>query len=324
MVTTGEPAGIGPDICVRLAQDAHTAELVVAADQQLLQERAALLGLPLRLDPFDPSQAVRPHEPGRLKIIDIPLRERCEAGKLNKANAAYVIDTLREAAHGCMSRRFDAMVTGPVHKGIINDSGMPFSGHTEFLAEISQTPQVVMMLTAKDLRVALVTTHVALREVSRLITVERVDAVLQILLAELRGKYGIKNPRVLVCGLNPHAGEDGHLGREDVDIIAPVLETLRTQGALVTGPVPADTAFIPKRLREVDAVLTMYHDQGLPVLKYAGFGNAVNVTLGLPFIRTSVDHGTALELAGTGHADPSSLFAAVNEAIAMSRAALAH
>lgn len=316
-ITPGEPAGIGPDICIRIAQQQYSAELIAIADGKLLVDRAKKLGIALNVEDFDPAAPRQAHRPGTLKLVHCPLRKPCVAGELNRHNAAYVLETLRLAADGCLSGRFDGLVTGPVHKGVINDSGVVFSGHTEFLAELSATPQVLMMLTAKDLRVALVTTHVPLALVSGLITSDRVETVLRILIADLCNKFGIAAPRILVCGLNPHAGEDGHLGREDIDIIVPVLEKLRREGASLMGPVPADTAFIPKRLKEVDAVLTMYHDQGLPVLKFAGFGNAINITLGLPFIRTSVDHGTALELAGTALADPSSLSAAINTAIDM-------
>ncbi len=317
VVTPGEPAGIGPDICVRGAQLAFAAELVAIADRSLLSDRARQLGIALTLKEFDPAAPRQTHRPGTLNVLHCPLRKPCAAGQLDRDNAAYVLETLRLATAGCLDGRFDGLVTGPVHKGVINDSGVAFSGHTEFLAELSATPQVVMMLAAKDLRVALVTTHVPLAQVSGLITRERVEAVLRILLADLRTKFGIASPRVLVCGLNPHAGEDGHLGREDIDVIVPVLEKLRREGAMLIGPIPADTAFIPKRLQDTDAVLAMYHDQGLPVLKFAGFGNAINITLGLPFIRTSVDHGTALELAGTPHGDPSSLIAAINAAVSM-------
>lgn len=323
VITPGEPAGIGPDICVRAAQQPFAADLVAIADRSLLSNRARQLGIALNLSEFDPAAPRRAHRSGTLNVLHCPLRKPCAAGQLDRDNAAYVLETLRLATAGCLDGRFDGLVTGPVHKAVINDSGVAFSGHTEFLAELSATPQVVMMLAAKDLRVALVTTHVPLAQVSGLITRERVEAVLRILIADLRAKFGIASPRVLVCGLNPHAGEDGHLGREDIDVIVPVLEKLRHEGATLIGPIPADTAFIPKRLQEIDAVLAMYHDQGLPVLKFAGFGNAINITLGLPFIRTSVDHGTALELAGTPHGDPSSLIAAINAAIGMVHASRA-
>ncbi|TPW18570.1 MAG: 4-hydroxythreonine-4-phosphate dehydrogenase, partial [Halothiobacillaceae bacterium] len=236
---------------------------------------------------------------------------------LDLHNAAYVLTTLRRATQGCLTQEFAAVVTGPVHKGIINEAGIPFTGHTEFFAAASHTPQVVMMLTAKTLRVALATTHLPLAEVAPAITAELLTKVITILHDDLRHKYGIATPRILVCGLNPHAGENGHLGHEEVEIILPTLDKLRRGGMLLDGPVPADTAFIPKRLAQTDAVLAMYHDQGLPVLKYVGFGQAINVTLGLPFIRTSVDHGTALELAGTGHADVTSLRAALDAAVEM-------
>jgi 4-hydroxythreonine-4-phosphate dehydrogenase len=239
------------------------------------------------------------------------------AGRLDRHNAGYVLAALTRATDGCLTGEFDALVTGPVHKGVINDAGIPFSGHTEFLAERCKAKQVVMMLACPGLRVALATTHLPLAEVPRAITRERLTAVIEVLHADLRMKFGITNPRLLVCGLNPHAGEGGHLGREEIEIIAPVIRQLQQQGLPLKGPVPADTAFLPESLAGTDAVLAMYHDQGLPVLKARDFAHAVNVTLGLPFIRTSVDHGTALELAGTGRADPSSLHAAIDTALAM-------
>lgn len=310
-LTPGEPAGIGPDLCVMLAQRAHPVQLVAVTDPDLLAERAAQLALPLRLDTFDATQPARPQQAGTLQVAPVPLRAAVCAGELHPANAAYVLDTLRRASAGCLRGEFAAMVTGPVHKGIINDAGFVFSGHTEFLAEITRTPQVVMMLLTAGLRVALATTHLPLRAVADAISAPHLAGVIRILHHDLRTRFGIAAPRIVVCGLNPHAGEGGHLGTEDRDVVEPVLNALRGEGMDLIGPLPADTLFIPKYLDSADAVLAMYHDQGLPVLKFKGFGKAVNVTLGLPIIRTSVDHGTALELAGKGGADLGSLEAAL-------------
>ncbi len=310
-ITPGEPAGIGPDLCVMLAQRAHPAELVAVADPALLRERAAQLGLPLTLNEFTPGQATRPQAAGALQVAPVPLRAPVRAGTLNPTNAAYVLDTLRRAAEGCLGGEFAALVTGPVHKGVINDAGFTFSGHTEFLADVTHTPQVVMMLLTEGLRVALATTHLPLREIADAITAPHLEIVIRILHHDLRTRFGVAAPRIVVCGLNPHAGEGGHLGTEDRDVVEPVLNALRGEGMDLIGPLPADTVFIPKYLDTADAVLAMYHDQGLPVLKFKGFGKAVNITLGLPIIRTSVDHGTALELAGKGGADLGSLEAAL-------------
>ncbi len=318
-ITPGEPAGIGPDLVVELAQTLFEAELVVIGDPGLLAERAALLGKPLELDPFDPAAKPGCHVPGRIKVLPVSLRAPARPGHLDPANAAYVLETLRVAVDGCMDRRFDALVTGPVHKGVINDAGIPFTGHTEFLAERSGGHHPVMMLAAEDLRVALATTHLPLSEVSAAITRETLERVLHILDHDLRERFRIERPRILVCGLNPHAGEGGHLGREEIDTIAPTLEALRAEGLDLVGPLPADTLFTPRHLQHADAVLAMYHDQGLPVLKHVGFGQAINITLGLPLIRTSVDHGTALELAGTGRAEAGSLHAALDLAIVLAQ-----
>jgi 4-hydroxythreonine-4-phosphate dehydrogenase len=318
-ITPGEPAGIGPDLVVQLAQQPHAAELVVVADPELLAARARLLGLALKIETFDAQQPAQPQQPELLKVLPVKLAQPAHCGRLDPANAPYVLDTLTQATRGCMDNTFDAMVTAPVHKGVINEAGIKFSGHTEFLAELTDTPQVVMMLTTPGLRVALATTHLPLRQVCDAITPSLLEAVLHILQRDLQNKFGIAAPRILVCGLNPHAGEDGHLGSEDEEIVKPVLNKLRSEGLDLTGPLPADTLFIPKYLDHADAVLAMYHDQGLPVLKHKGFGRAVNITLGLPIIRTSVDHGTALELAGSGQADSGSLNAAINCAIEMSR-----
>ncbi len=317
VLTPGEPAGIGPDLCVQITQQARDAELVVAADPGLLESRARMLGLPLRLEVFDPAQPSTISRTGVLKIIPVPLANAAVCGHLDSANAPYVLETLRAATRACQAGHCNALVTGPVQKSIINRAGIPFTGHTEFLADLTQAPQVVMMLAVPGLRVALATTHLPLREVSDAITSPLLESVLRVLHHDLRARFGISSPHVLVCGLNPHAGEGGHLGSEDEDVIAPVLEQLRTEGMHLTGPLPADTLFIPKYLKTADAVLAMYHDQGLPVLKYAGFGRAVNITLGLPIIRTSVDHGTALDLAGTGKADAGSLEAAIQAALEM-------
>jgi len=316
-LTPGEPAGIGPDLCIQLAQQSQPVELVIIADPQLLEQRAAQLGLALKLREFNPDAPVRPSEEGELCFLPVPLVAPATAGQLNPHNASYVLETLRLAVEGCLAGHFAGMVTGPVHKGVINEAGIPFSGHTEFLAEQTGTSQVVMMLATEGLRVALATTHLPLAEVSRHITRPRLAQIIRILHHDLVERFGISAPKILVCGLNPHAGEGGHLGREEIEIIEPVLEQLRGSGMNLYGPLPADTLFTPRYLEKADAVLAMYHDQGLPVLKHLGFGKAVNVTLGLPIIRTSVDHGTALELAGSGRAATGSLQYAIEVAIEM-------
>ncbi|MBV7314433.1 4-hydroxythreonine-4-phosphate dehydrogenase PdxA [Shewanella sp. NIFS-20-20] len=315
-VTPGEPAGIGPDLIVQIAQQRWDAELVVCADPDLLKSRAKQLGLPLTLRPYQPNQAAKPQDAGTLTIVPFPLAEPVICGQLNENNSAYVVETLRYAGERNMSGDFSAVVTGPVHKGIINQAGIPFSGHTEFFAQQAKCQDVVMLLTCPGLQVALVTTHIPLAYVAKAITHERLMHIIHILHQELKKKFAIADPKIYVCGLNPHAGEDGHLGREEIDIIIPALNQLRNEFAMnITGPLPADTLFQPKYLNEADVVLAMYHDQGLPVLKAQGFGKSVNITLGLPYIRTSVDHGTALELAGTGTADTGSLVCALNKAI---------
>jgi 4-hydroxythreonine-4-phosphate dehydrogenase len=314
-LTPGEPAGIGPDLCIALVQEPPAADLVVIADGAMLRERARLLGRELRLPPWPGRPAATP----RLYLHDVPAPRRVTAGRLDPANAHYVLDTLRIAADGCLRGEFDGLVTGPVHKGTINDAGIAFTGHTEFLAGLGGARQPVMMLACPGLRVALATIHLPLAEVSGHITRERLTAVLEVLDHDLRARFGIPAPVILVCGLNPHAGESGHLGREEIEVITPVIEALCARGLKLRGPVPADTAFIPAQLAGVDAVLAMYHDQGLPVIKHHDFAHAVNVTLGLPFVRTSVDHGTALELAGTGRADASSLRAAIALAAVLAR-----
>lgn len=314
-LTPGEPAGIGPDLCTGLDAP-RDAALVLVADPAMLQERAHQLNRRFAVAPWTGRAQAGPG----LYVLAVPAAHPVTAGRLDRANAPYVIKTLTRAADGCLKGEFSALVTGPVHKGIINDAGIPFSGHTEFLAERSATKQVVMMLAAPGLRVALVTTHLPLADVPRAITRERLTAVIGVLHADLRSRFGIADPRILVCGLNPHAGEGGHLGREEIEVIEPAIRALAARGLKLTGPVPADTAFLPAQLANTDAVLAMYHDQGLPVLKARDFAHAVNTTLGLPFIRTSVDHGTALELAGTGRADPSSLVSAIDMALTMARA----
>lgn len=323
-ITSGEPAGIGPDILLHCAGQNHDSELVAIADPTLLSERANQLGLDIVLEEFVAGTAASPHRAGILKVLSTPLATPCTAGVLEPSNAAYVIETLRLAVEGCTSGLFTAMVTPPVQKSVINDAGIPFSGHTEYLAEATGTDKVVMMLASGDLRVALATTHLPLSAVPLAITPELLQQTLQILHADLRNKFGLDQPRIAVLGLNPHAGEGGHLGREEIDTIIPVMDALRETGMDLQGPLPADTAFNPKVLDQCDAVFAMYHDQGLPVLKYAGFGNAVNITLGLPLIRTSVDHGTALDLAGSGKASASSLERAIETAIEMSLANASH
>ena len=317
-ITAGEPAGIGPDLCLQLAQQAHGQSLVVLADKTLLQQRAALLGLNVQLHDYDPQQdSFLSH--GHLCVLHVPAAHAVQAGKLNPANSRYVLNLLTRAVQGCQSGEFDGMVTAPVHKGIINDAGIPFTGHTEFLAGQTHTPQVVMMLVGGGLRVALATTHLALREVPDAITPALLESVLHIIQHDFMRRYGIATPRILVAGLNPHAGEGGYLGREEIDIMIPLLDKLRAQGMNVSQPLPADTLFTPQRLAQCDCVLAMYHDQGLPVLKHASFGRGVNVTLGLPIIRTSVDHGTALELAGSGRAEAGSLLEAIQMAADMAQ-----
>ena len=311
-VTPGEPAGIGPDLIIQLAQQGLARNLVVIADPALLEQRASQLGLPLRIETYTPGNtASNSPAPASVRVLPIPLRAPVECGRLVVANGPYVMETLQRAVDGCNSGEFKALCTGPVQKSVINDAGYAFTGHTEFLAEQSHTKRVVMMLATRTLRVALATTHLPLAEVPAAITSELLVEVLTILQRDLTTKFGIASPRILVAGLNPHAGESGHLGREEIEVITPTLTRLHNQGMQLIGPLPADTLFTPRHLNAADAVLAMYHDQGLPVLKFQGFGEAVNHTLGLPFIRTSVDHGTALDLAGTGRADGGSLAAAL-------------
>ncbi len=314
-ITPGEPAGIGPDVVLMAAQRDWPAELVVFADPELLSSRAGALGLPLALSEFDPAATPRRHAPGALTVAPLALASRARPGQLDTANAPYVLDTLRAAVAACTAGHCQAMVTGPVQKSVINDAGVPFIGHTEFLAAATAADQVVMMLATRDLRVALATTHLALRDVPAAITADLVERTLRTLHADLVAKFGIAQPCIAVLGLNPHAGEGGHMGREEIEVIEPVLRRLRDEGMDLLGPLPADTAFNPDVLGRADSVFAMYHDQGLPVLKYSGFGRAINITLGLPIVRTSVDHGTALDLAATGRADCGSMEEALRVAI---------
>ena len=307
-VTAGEPAGIGPDLCATL-KSRQGAELVILADPDVLQGRADALGIDTEFNQFSENNACE-----QVSVLPLKTISAVTTGTLDPTNSAYVLESIRTAVDGCRNGIFDAMVTPPVHKGVINDAGIPFSGHTEYIAE-RLNAQPLMVLAAEALKVALVTTHLPLRDVADAITHDGVVNCLQILHDDLESKYKIKAPHILVCGLNPHAGESGHLGMEEINTIAPAIETARSRGINATGPLPADTLFTHKHLEGADAVLAMFHDQGLPVLKYAGFGNAVNVTFGLPIIRTSVDHGTALDLAGTGKASDSSLHAAIDLAI---------
>ncbi len=308
-VTPGEPAGIGPDLLIQLIQNGSPHELVAIADPQMLQDRARQLGLKLTLRPIAGSP--RPLLPGELGIEPCKLAIAVTPGKPKAQNAPAIIAALDKAIIGCLAKTYSGLITGPINKAVINDAGIPFSGHTEYLADRSNTEHVVMMLATEGLRVALATTHLPLSEVAQAITSDLLETCLRILQSELITKFGIYKPRILVCGLNPHAGESGHLGREEITTIAPLLKKLNAEGFNLTGPLPADSLFTPQHLDNADAVLAMYHDQGLPVLKYQGFGKAVNITLGLPFIRTSVDHGTALELAGTGKANTGSLAYAI-------------
>ncbi len=313
-ITSGEPAGIGPDLCLMNVQHAKNehgidANIVIIGDAAMLSSRAKLLNLDADLPAYVPNQ----NKP--FSVLHIPCQQTAIAGKLNQKNAHYVLNTLSRAVDGCLTGEFDAVATAPVHKGVINDANINFTGHTEFLADYTNTAQVVMMLVGGGLRVALATTHLPLAEVSAAINVTTLENTLRILCADLKIKFGINNPKILVAGLNPHAGEDGYLGSEEIDIINPVLEKLRREGMRLVGALPADTLFTKRHLEQADCALAMYHDQGLPVLKYASFGAGVNITLGLPIIRTSVDHGTALDLAGSGQIEIGSMQAAINLAI---------
>jgi len=319
-VTAGEPAGIGPELCLTLAHEPLPCGVVVISDANLLRERAEAIGIETTITEIDVADAATTNAAnGELLVISEPFPAPVECGRLNPANAPALLDGLRRAVSACLDGQFAGLVTAPLQKSVINDAGVPFSGHTEFLAELTDTQSPVMLLIAGDLRVALASTHLPLRDVPDSLTRKGLRKVLQVLVDDLRSRFGIDEPEIVVCGLNPHAGENGHLGNEDADIIAPVVDEFVARGIKLRGPLPADTAFTPAAGHK-DAVLAMYHDQGLPVLKYAGFGNAVNVTLGLPIIRTSVDHGTALDLAGTGKADNGSLLHAIRLAAELTAA----
>ena len=318
-ITPGEPAGIGPDLTIQIAQQAWPVEIIVIASKALLLERAKALSLPLNIIDYDKEAPITSQKAGTITVLDVELSQPCTPGLLDSANGAYVVETLRIASEKNISGEFNAIVTGPVHKGLINQAGIAFSGHTEYFASQANCADVVMMLATEGLRVALVTTHIPLAYVAKAITPDRLQKVTRILHKDLQDKFGIQSPKIYACGLNPHAGEDGHLGREEIEVIEPTFTALRAEGINIIGPLPADTIFQEKYLTDADAILAMYHDQGLPVLKYKGFGSSVNITLGLPFIRTSVDHGTALELAGTGTADSGSFIEAMNNAIHLAK-----
>lgn len=315
LITPGEPAGIGPDIVLQAAQSAFDADLIVVADPHLLKQRAKQLNLNLHLTECDFDSPIVQHQPGHLRIYPCPLSTPCIAGQLQTANAEYVINTLTLAAKACLQQKAQGLTTGPVHKGILNQAGLAFTGHTEFFADLSGVALTVMLFVTQSMRVALATTHLPLKAVSDAITPQRLQDNIHILDHSLKTLFHIPKPRLLIAGLNPHAGEGGYLGREEIDVITPTLNILRSQGLEIMGPLPADTIFTPAYLKKADAILAMYHDQALPVVKFAGFGQAVNVTLGLPFVRTSVDHGTAIDLAGTNQADPESLLSAIRLAI---------
>jgi len=318
-LTVGEPAGIGPDITLQLAGEEFDAALVAFADPAVMEQRASKLGLKIKLQSCEGAASPRRHVPGTLTIQPLKTASPVDCGRLDVANSAYVLESIKIATHACLSGQFDAMVTAPVNKAIINQAGYSFSGHTEFIAEICDSSFPVMLLASSKLRVALVTTHLPLAKVSEQITASRLEKVITIAASELTQHFGITHPHLLVCGLNPHAGEQGHLGDEEITTIIPSLDKLRDSGLRITGPVPADTAFTPESLRGIDLVVAMYHDQGLPVLKSHGFGDTVNITLGLPIIRTSVDHGTAMDLAGTGKTSSASLSNAIRQAITLAR-----
>ncbi|MGB1309555.1 MAG: 4-hydroxythreonine-4-phosphate dehydrogenase PdxA [Leucothrix sp.] len=319
-ICCGEPAGIGIDLLLQLSQHTIAAQCIVIADAHVIQQRAEMLNHVVTIAAYDEDLARLPASPDQLIVLDIQCAEAVQPGVLNKANAHYVLETLDRATSGCLSGEFDAMVTLPLHKGVINDAGIPFSGHTEYLAGLTQSPMPVMMLAAGKFRVALATTHLPLKAVSAAITKQSLTDVLTVLHNDLLSKFGLTNPKIYICGLNPHAGEGGHLGMEEIETITPTVETLNASGMNLVGPLPADTLFTEKYLADADAVLAMFHDQGLPVLKHASFGEAINITLGLPIIRTSVDHGTALDLVGHGIADAGSFQAAVQSAIELSQA----
>jgi len=316
-ITSGEPAGIGPDIIASIDPNTFTARLIVIGDRELIESRSKAHNPTLGFVEYRPDG--RPPKSDQLEILHIPLSESCEAGVLSKANAGYVLEMLKRACKGCLEREFDAMVTAPVQKDIINQAGIVFSGHTEFLAELCGGVKPVMLLATDQLRVALATTHLPLRQVAEAISTELIIQVLDILNHDLQLKFGLCRPHIKVCGLNPHAGESGYLGREEIELISPAIGIMQQKGMNISGPYPADTVFTPQNLIDADAILAMYHDQGLPVLKHVGFHHAINTTLGLPIIRTSVDHGTALDLAGSASADPGSLLSAIQSAIFQTR-----
>lgn len=320
ILSPGEPAGIGPDICIAMAQLAFDADIIVIGDPDLFSQRAQALGLPIKINPRSLDDAPSHSKAGVLNLLPVKLHSACTPGQLNVDNAQYVLDVLDIGTHACLNKQTDALVTGPIQKSILTHRIPNFTGHTEYLADKTQAPLPVMMLATEGLRVALVTTHMPLKDVPSHITKNNVAQVLDILHHDLTKQFGIVNPKILVTGLNPHAGEDGHLGHEEIDVIIPVIKSRQAQGMNIVGPLPADTLFTDQYLKDTDAVLAMYHDQGLPVLKYKGFGNAINVTLGLPIIRTSVDHGTALPLAGSGKANAQSLILAINTACDIVRA----
>jgi len=324
VITSGEPAGIGPDACVVLAQSAWDADLVVAGDADVLGSAAASLNLPLKIELYEPTGAVSSHRARTLRVLHNPTAVPVVAGRLDVRNAKYVLQMLDRACDGCSNGEFAAMVTAPVQKSTLMDAGFAFLGHTEYLAARTRAALPVMMLVSGELRVALVTTHLPLLEVPKAITRERVLATVRIVHMDLGRHFNLSSPRIAVLGLNPHAGESGHLGREEIEVIEPAIHQLRAEGLNITGPVPADTAFTPHFLAQVDVVVAMYHDQGLPVVKHVGFGNAVNITLGLPILRTSVDHGTALALARSGKADAGSLRAAFALAVELSGGSTGH
>ena len=315
ILTAGEPAGVGPDLCVQIAQKELPCKLIVIADKNLLQERARMMRLPLTLLDYS-SATVGNHEPSSLQVLHVPLGKLSIPGVPDSANSRYVLKILERAVEGCCSGEFDAVVTAPVHKGVINDAGIVFTGHTEYLSQLTNS-QVVMMLVGGGMRVTLATTHLPLKDVAKAITPIKLEKKLRLINHDLITNFLITSPRIVVAGLNPHAGESGHLGSEEMEIIIPVLNKLRSEGINLIGPLPADTLFNPIYLKNYDCIFAMYHDQGLPVLKHASFGKGVNVTLGLPIIRTSVDHGTALDLAATGQADPGSLQAAIEMAVTL-------
>ncbi|BCE02969.1 4-hydroxythreonine-4-phosphate dehydrogenase PdxA [Marinicellulosiphila megalodicopiae] len=320
VITSGEPAGIGPDIILKAAKNNHMASWIVLGDQSVFIARAELLKIKIHIELWMPGDPTPAHKAGVLLLYHVPVKNEVIPGKLDSENSEYVLELLKIATDGCVDNTFDAMVTAPVHKGVICESGVPFSGHTEFLEERTGADKVVMMLACTKLKVALVTTHLPLKDVAAAITPELLSEILATLIQSLKQQFGLKNPTILVAGLNPHAGESGHMGMEEIEVIEPTLKTFKTQANII-GPLPADTLFTPPYLEKADAVLAMYHDQGLPVLKCIGFGESVNITLGLPIIRTSVDHGTALDLAGTGQAKERSLICAIKWALQMSQKA---